>query len=245
MAKGATYEEATRLHELKQKDQMREQQQNNIHQSRIQNHNDEDEFLKRYREKRLQELKKEKFGSVIPIARDEWNHEVNESSEDGTWVVIYLSAQKSSPNLHPMHKDLCNLVGDEMLPILAQKNPATKFVSIPSSSAIENWPEANLPTIFCYRYGKLQSQIVGLKEFGVFGSRDVIRFEYVERALGKLGVIPLQDDDNYLDEKDLDGDHSLPMNGKEYGKSHFGGMMAKMDTGDCIDDDESDYDDID
>ena len=200
MAKGATIEEAQRLHTLKQS---QENKKNNIDldntkfstQQQIDDNNnnnnddDDEKVLRRYREKRLQELKREKYGTVIPIERREWNHQINETSKDGTWVIINLTSQKSSPNVHPMHKDICLLIENEIIPLLACKYPAIKFVSIPSTSAIENWPETNLPTLFCYRFGQLQCQLVGLQEFGVQSSTDVTSLEQLEFRLGKLGII--------------------------------------------------------
>lgn len=251
MGKGATPEEAHRLHALKQEEDNRK---NNTSTQTIcvkdksqhktcGNENDDDEFLRRYRERRLEELKKEKYGTVIPIQRNEWNHEVNEASEDGTWVIINLTAQKSSPNVHPMHKELCLLVEDNIIPTLANKYPAVKFVSIPSISAIENWPDTNLPTLFCYRNGKLQSQLVGLEEFGVMCSKDIITLESIELRLGNLGVIEVENIHELISsEKSYCNKSTCEERG--YGKSHCGGLVARLQTG-GDDGDESDYDDVD
>lgn len=232
MAKGASYEEATRLHNLKK---AKESKDINVEcqntRTKIKNDDDNDEFLRRYREKRLKELKKEKYGAVIPIQRNEWNHQVNEASQDGTWVIINLTAQKSSPNIHPTHKEICLLIDDQIIPTLAIKHPTIKFVSIPSTSAIENWPENNLPTLFCYRYGKLQCQLVGLKEFGIVNSVDRVDVEDIELRLEKLGVVDLE---NILD----DGNAS-------HGKLHNTSMQNCGQQWKSYDDDESDYDDVD
>ena len=257
MAKGATYEEATRLKELKLNENknldivysISNKDKNEKESNDEGGEDDEDDFIKRYREKRIKELKSEKYGSVIPIARNEWNHQVNDVSQDGTWVVINLTAQKSSPHRHPMHKDICVLIEHEIIPQLAMKFPAVKFVSIPSTSAIENWPENNLPTLFCYRYGKLQHQLVGLDEFGVRQQSDSIHCDNVEYRLGQLGIIEsdIQEDAQFDETKQLKRStirsSTTSPGAQNYGRSHFGGVMSKLQT--SRDSDESDYDDVD
>lgn len=49
---------------------------------------------------------------------------------------------------------------------LAKRFLKVKFLKIRSSSAIENWPECNLPTVFAYHNGELQDQILTLKPLG-------------------------------------------------------------------------------
>ena len=274
MGKGATYKEAKRLKELKQSKNEKSNivyniSNNDEHGYPNRNNgdvdndddddNDEDNFLRRYRNRRLNELKNEKYGTVIPIQRNEWNHQVNEASQDGTWVIINLTAQKSSPNDHPMHKEICVLIENDIIPLLAMKYQAVKFVSIPSTSAIENWPENNLPTLFCYRYGKLQHQLVGLGEFGVQSKSDGMNCDKVEYRLGQLGIIDtdiVEDDMNFDDDRRSQNQVSSAASkrnststttnpgGQRYGRSHFGGVMSQLQTG-LDNGDESDYDDVD
>jgi hypothetical protein len=45
---------------------------------------------------------------------------------------------------------------------LAEAYRSTKFILIPSRSAIHNWPDSNLPSIFLYRYGKMQTELLRL-----------------------------------------------------------------------------------
>lgn len=49
---------------------------------------------------------------------------------------------------------------------LAPKFKYIKFVKIRSTQAIENWPEKNLPTIFFYHGGELQTQLITLSAVG-------------------------------------------------------------------------------
>jgi hypothetical protein len=54
----------------------------------------------------------------------------------------------------------------EALVALSAKFPHVKFVKIPSTSAVENWPDRNLPTLFLYHDGELQHQMLTLKSLG-------------------------------------------------------------------------------
>jgi len=72
------------------------------------------------------------------------------------WVVVVLTST-SVPE--------CELI-EGFLPSLATRFPATKFCKIASQSAIERWPDANLPTIFCYQNGEMQHQLLGHKQCG-------------------------------------------------------------------------------
>jgi hypothetical protein len=55
---------------------------------------------------------------------------------------------------------------EHAMTLLAQKFMKIKFLKIRSSSAVENWPESNLPTIFAYHDGELQHQLFTLKSIG-------------------------------------------------------------------------------
>ena len=209
--------------------------------------NDDEQFIENHRKMRLSQLEREfstsqtrpkLFGEVIPINRTDWNHEVNDTSEDGTWVVIHLTAQNSSPASYPLHLDICTLMENEIIPQLANRFPHVKFVSIPSTGAIPNWPEDNLPTLFCYRYGKLQHQLLGLKDLG--GA--CLNVGRVEWRLAQLGVLETQlehdPEPTAFQASTLDETNNLRM-----GMSRFGGGMATLTT--RRDDDDSDYDDVD
>ena len=121
----------------------------------------DDDFLQSYNERRLKELhesaetdkqRKRKFGDVIVIDRTEWQHHVNDDSKD-VWVVVGLLSTYDSNHTGMMKKAICEL---------ACTYVETKFVLISSHQAIENWPEENLPSIFIYRYGKLQHEWIRL-----------------------------------------------------------------------------------
>eukprot|EP00557_Chaetoceros_sp_GSL56_P009087 CAMPEP_0176491992 /NCGR_PEP_ID=MMETSP0200_2-20121128/8733_1 /TAXON_ID=947934 /ORGANISM="Chaetoceros sp., Strain GSL56" /LENGTH=297 /DNA_ID=CAMNT_0017889469 /DNA_START=97 /DNA_END=990 /DNA_ORIENTATION=- len=256
MAKGASSAEARRLALLKIEQDNKSQQekiQYNLQDEtakankdfgedgeddeNITNENDEAE-ISQYRTKRLVQLQ---CGNVIPISRTEWTREVNESSHS-QWVVILLTCTSSAPNLNPYHREICQKVEQDIIPYLAGKFNEVKWVSIPSKGAIENWPDDNLPTLFCYRRGKLQCQLVGLDDFGENITPDSIEYiqYYQEWVESDIEEIDLQQDKRngpvrfgkYTSSKVVG-----------YGRSQFQGGMATFATRN--DADLCDYDDVD
>ena len=119
----------------------------------------DDDALQKYRQQRLDELKEERlkncFGDVRLIDKSEWTKEVNDSSHNN-WVIVHLFQDS---------KVECQLM-DEAINELALKFKYIKFVRIKSTSAIENWPDANLPTLFMYNEGEAKDQIMTLKSLG-------------------------------------------------------------------------------
>jgi hypothetical protein len=186
---------------------------------------EEEEYeLQEYRSRRLHELQ---YGNVIPISRTEWTEEVNECSHS-KWVVILLTSDSCAPNLIPQHLELCRKLEQRIIPHLAEKFQEVKWVRIPSKSAIENWPDDNLPTLFCYRHGKLMQQMVGLGDF------EQMDEDYVEYKLGQLGVL----------ETDIDVPRQMIKTHQDaqlsFGSKFQGGMSTFFTK---FDDD--DYDDVD
>jgi hypothetical protein len=139
---------------------------------------DDDSILAKFRESRIQQMKEEKlknrWGSVIEISRVDWVKEVTECSKD-CWVCVHLY-EDSIPH--------CTLV-DEAMKILCAKFPAVKFINIRSQQAVENWPEKNLPTLFCYNKGDLQVQLLTLNSVG----GDSCREENLEWWMAEKGIV--------------------------------------------------------
>ncbi|KAL3776322.1 hypothetical protein HJC23_011647 [Cyclotella cryptica] len=204
---------------------------------------DDQEFISKYRQMRLKEMKHEetnpihakKYGELIFIARSDWNREVNEASQDGQWVIVNLS--RSSSCLSQRHDEMCDKV-QEIIVGLADRFEGIKFVSIPSNSAIENWPAENLPTLFCYRFGKLQHQLIGIGAFGGSG----VNLERVEWRLAKLGVLETElEEDPKPSNRTSCSTRSNSYTGMT--SSAFGGTGCRLAT--RREDDESDYDNVD
>ena len=153
---------------------------------------DDDLELRKIREKRIQEMKQQalrnKFGSIQPITKDEWTKEVNEASQDA-WVVVYLFD-------HGV--EACKLI-DKLLLDIAQRHRDVKFVRIPSQNCMENWPMRNLPTLFLYCGGELQTQLLTMKQLG--GSEASV--QDLERVLSQAGAFgPLRNASKPIDEND-------------------------------------------
>jgi hypothetical protein len=119
----------------------------------------DDRAIQEYREKRLREMQEERklyrFGGVYEISKNEWIPEVTEASHT-CWVVVLLYVNSIVD---------CGVMENVMIQ-LAKKFMKVKFLKIRSTSAIENWPESNLPTIFVYHDGELQDQLLTLKSLG-------------------------------------------------------------------------------
>lgn len=135
---------------------------------------EDDEFLQQYRQQRFQEISSNKattggFCDAIRIDRSEWDEQVNQASQEH-WVVVCLS---SSPC-----KTGCieTAVGS-----LARECSKVKFVVIEAKHAFDKeWPHELLPSLFLYRYGKMQKQLLSLNE-------DISKFE-LEVLLEQQGV---------------------------------------------------------
>jgi len=200
---------------------------------------DDDEFRAKYRQMRLQELKQgscPQHGEVTYISRSDWTREVNDASRSGRWVVINLTRGSDSAVISTAHVDACQAV-ETAIAELASKFPDVKFVSIAASAANENWPPQNLPTVFCYRDGTLQRQLVGLDEFGGHG----INTGRVEWRLAQLGVMESELEYD-PDKSSVHQSASSPSREQQHGRSQFGGLMSTWATRPDSEDDLSDID---
>ena len=92
---------------------------------------------------------------MTEIIKDEWIAQVTEGSRHN-WVVVHLYQDSIVE---------CKVL-DEALLVVAKKFKYIKFLKIRSTQAIENWPEKNLPTLFCYFEEKLGAQLITLKDVG-------------------------------------------------------------------------------
>ena len=181
MAKGASQQEANRLADLQRNGTVlpasETQQPNNGNDDESDNNDNDDDnddhFISKYRQNRLEQLKKEReqpsFGDVIPISRPEWTHHVNEASIK-SWVMVCLTAD--------VERTGCI---EAAMEDLAVKFPTIKFTTIHHQAAIPNWPEENLPSLFLYRHGTMQHQLVAM---GCHISPDQLEWK-----LADLGVL--------------------------------------------------------
>ena len=163
VGKGASPHEAHRLTELKEEEQRKAHLSNTTQPEQDDSddsfEDDDDDFMNRYRQERLTQLQhtsKERqegrlFGQAIVIDRTEWTREVNQASQL-VWVVVCLTSSDTERTGKMQ----------EAVQILAQAQETTKFVLIPAQQAIADWPHSNLPSLFVYRHGSMQKQLVSL-----------------------------------------------------------------------------------
>lgn len=120
---------------------------------------EDEDFLNEYKMKRYAEMKKltdkSKFGSVYPISKPEYQTEITDASEE-THVFVHLS----------LHSKLQSRLLSELFIQLAQKFKEFKFVEIPGSRAIPNYPESNCPTLLIYHKGDVLKQYITLTQLG-------------------------------------------------------------------------------
>lgn len=168
-AKGASSEEAQRLvaeakHKVSLESNTNEANNGEDSDSDFDD-DDDDDFMQKYRQQRLEEMKQEHsnknptsqqqqqqqsavFGEVVPIQRPEWTHHVNEASHKATVVVVLTSS----------HVELTGST-EAAVSALAPLCPSIKFVTIPSKSAIANFPDVNLPCAFVYEDGTMVHEL--------------------------------------------------------------------------------------
>ena len=78
--------------------------------------------------------------------------EVTEASLS-CWVVVHLFNDSLME---------CTVMGEALLDVAARFQDV-KFVKIKSTTAVENWPDENLPTLFLYRTEELQHKSLTLR----------------------------------------------------------------------------------
>lgn len=146
---------------------------------------EDEEVLNQYRMKRLAEMRemasKARFGTVQEISGVDYVDEVTKAGE-GIHVVLHLY-KGGIPH--------CAVLNQYMTE-LARRFPQTKFLKAIYSTCLPNFPEKNLPSIFCYYEGNIRKQFLGAVDLR--GPK--ITIEEFEYLLGQVGSIntELKDD---------------------------------------------------
>lgn len=142
--------------------------------------NEDDDFIREYRNKRLNEIQlssqKQRFGEVREITATDYVMQVNRAGED-IWVVLLLYRPGYYNILlyfmiviyliylynyrHPMSSQMQAIFND-----LAPKFAETKFLKSISTLCIANFPDSDLPAVFVYKNGQLIKQLIGPMIFG-------------------------------------------------------------------------------
>jgi len=140
--------------------------------------NDDEDFLREYRAKRVTEIQlaaqRPRFGDVREITASDYVMQVNRAGE-GIWVALLLYRQG-----HPMSSQMQDIFNQ-----LAQKFPEVKFLKSISTLCIQNFPDENLPAVFIYQNGQLIKQLIGPVVFGM----EKITADEVEWILSRIGLV--------------------------------------------------------
>ena len=73
----------------------------------------------------------------------------------------------------------------ELIVGVAERQKATKFVTIQSTECVENWPDDQVPCLFLYHDGKLQTQLIGLDHCG---GKDALSVDKLDWSIASNGV---------------------------------------------------------
>ncbi|KAL1959856.1 hypothetical protein VTO42DRAFT_1001 [Malbranchea cinnamomea] len=145
---------------------------------------EDEEFLEKYRQKRLQELarlqKTTIHNSVYPLQKTDYSSEVTEDSKK-YFVLVNLTSSMST--------NVESRVLSEIWRQLAAKYGDIKFCEMRADMCIEGYPDRNTPTILAYKDGDIKRQIVTLRELR--GPKTTI--EDLEKVLISLGAIDEND----------------------------------------------------
>jgi len=155
-----------------------------------------DEILKRYKEKRLKELKefasKPHFGKLYELRKQDYIQEVTNAPKD-VYVVLLL---------YQNYIEDC-LVLSKILEKLSQRFILVKFMRIIATDCIEKFSDKDCPGIIIYYNGKLFRQLIPATYY--FGGSGRISSDKVEWILGSLKIIksevyddPFEDDNSYF-----------------------------------------------
>lgn len=121
---------------------------------------EDEEFLNRYREKRMAEIRaldrKAVYGQVYPIQKVDYARDVTDESKRA-FVLLFLSSSSGGTNVE-------SRVLGELWPVMARRWGDVKFCEIRANMCIEGYPEKNCPTILVYKDGEIRRQIVTLAE---------------------------------------------------------------------------------
>ncbi|XP_063300688.1 phosducin-like protein 3 [Pelobates fuscus] len=145
--------------------------------------NEEDEHaIELYRLQRIAQWQatqvKNKYGEVGEISGQDYVREVTEAGK-GIWVILHLY----KPGI-----PICTLL-NQHLAVLARKFKDVKFLKAISTTCIPNYPDENLPTIFVYLDGNIQTQFIGPLMFGGMNlTKDELEWKLAESGAVKTDL---------------------------------------------------------
>lgn len=154
---------------------------------------EDEEFLNIYKQKRFEEIKKltakSKFGLVLHLSKPEYKQEVTVGSDD-VYVLVHLSSSAK----------IQSRLLSQLFVQAAEKFKEIKFVEIPGNRAIENYPDANCPTLLIYHKGDVLKQYITLTQLG----GNATTLEDLEKVLVDIGSVKDSDERLVINLEDQD-----------------------------------------
>lgn len=216
------------------------------------------DFLEMYKRKRLAEIaklqEKSKFGEVFEINKPEYHKEITLASmggeagmraqyttddreeikendgveNDGVYVLVHLTLESK----------LQSRILSNIFRTLAPKFREVKFVEIQGNRAIENYPEANCPTLLVYYKGDVVKNMITLLELG--GNDTTIKD--FEELMVRVGVVTEKDDRLIMNQDDEEAQETRKLNFSKKGIKS--GITGKFNLGTGAGAEEDDDDDF-
>lgn len=154
---------------------------------------EDEEFLDMYRKQRMEQIKeltqKQKYGSVLPITKPEYEKEVTNASKE-CFVLLHMTSQSS----------IQSRLLSSLMTTLALRFPEIKFCEIPANRCVENYPESNCPTLLVYHDTAVVKQYITLTQLG---GNDT-KIADLEKVL--VGIEAVPETDKRLTMNQLDDD---------------------------------------
>lgn len=114
---------------------------------------EDEEVLRKYKEKRLQEMKefasKPKYGNLLEIRKQDYVAEVTNAPKD-VFVVLHL---------YQSYIQASNILTN-IFQMLAKKFPLVKFINIQATNCCEGFKDSNVPSVLIYKNAELIRQLI-------------------------------------------------------------------------------------
>ena len=166
---------------------------------------EDDEVLKRYKEKRIKEMKefasKPHYGKLLELKKQDYIQEVTNAPKD-VYVVLHLYQDYIMD---------CKIL-DKILDSLAHRFVLVKFMRIKADECIEGLKDQNVPGVIIYHNSKMIKQLIPATYY--FGGSGKLSQDKVEWILGSLKVLKSELENDPFDDED-DGLFSKKKNKKE------------------------------
>ena len=156
---------------------------------------EDDEVLRRYKEKRIKEMKemaaRPHYGKLLELKKQDYIQEVTNAPK-GVYVVLHL------------YQDyiMDSKILDKILDSLAHRFILVKFMRIRANECIDNFQDKDVPAVIIYHDGNLIKQLIPAAYY--FGGSGKLSAEKVEWILGSLKVLKSELENDPFDEEEYE-----------------------------------------